>query len=127
MPLFIGFVQAGVPLGVTFSFLISAPMVNEVALTLLFGMFGWKVATLYLGLGMGLSVAIVAGWVIGRLKMEAYLEDWVRDMPKTSAQFEDAGATLADRIQGGFAAVREIVGKVWPISLYTTPCRLKFA
>jgi len=115
VPLFIGFVQAGVPLGVTFSFLISAPMVNEVALTLLFGMFGWKVALLYLGLG--LSVAIVAGWIIGRLKMEAYLEDWVRDMPRTSAQFEDAGATLADRIQAGFASVREIVGKVWPYIL----------
>ena len=115
VPLFIGFVQAGVPLGVMFSFLISAPMVNEVALTLLFGMFGWKVAMLYLGLG--LSVAIVAGWVIGRLKMEAYLEDWVRDMPKTSATFEDAGTTLADRIEGGFAAVREIVGKVWPYIL----------
>ena len=70
VPLFIGFVQAGVPLGVTFSFLISAPMVNEVALTLLFAMFGWKVALLYLGLG--LSVAIVAGWIIGRLKMEAH-------------------------------------------------------
>ncbi len=79
VPLFIGFVQAGVPLGVTFSFLISAPMVNEVALTLLFALFGWKVALLYLGLG--LTVAIVAGWVIGRLKMEAYLEDWVREMP----------------------------------------------
>ena len=115
VPLFIGFVQAGVPLGVTFSFLISAPMVNEVALTLLFGMFGWKVALLYMGLG--LSVAIVAGWIIGRLKMEAYLEDWVRDMPKTSAKFEDAGATLADRIEGGFASVREIVGKVWPYIL----------
>ena len=73
VPLFIGFVQAGVPLGVTFSFLISAPMVNEVALTLLFGLFGWKVAALYLGLG--LTVAIVAGWVIGRLKMEL---DWLR-------------------------------------------------
>lgn len=115
VPLFIGFVQAGVPLGVTFSFLISAPMVNEVALTLLFGMFGWKVALLYLGLG--LTVAIVAGWIIGRLKMEAYLEDWVRDMPKTVAQFDDTGTTLADRIQGGFAAVREIVGKVWPYIL----------
>ena len=115
VPLFIGFVQAGVPLGVTFSFLISAPMVNEVALTLLFGLFGWKVALLYLGLG--LSVAIVAGWVIGRLKMEAYLEDWVRDMPKTSARFEDAGTTLAGRIEGGFSAVKEIVGKVWPYIL----------
>ncbi|MDP3616972.1 MAG: permease, partial [Rhodoferax sp.] len=115
VPLFIGFVQAGVPLGVTFSFLISAPMVNEVALTLLFGMFGWQVALLYLGLG--LSVAIVAGWVIGRLKMEAYLEDWVRDMPRTTAQFEDTGMTLGDRIEGGFHAVREIVGKVWPYIL----------
>ena len=115
VPLFIGFVQAGVPLGVTFSFLISAPMVNEVALTLLFGMFGWKVAVLYLVLG--LTVAIVAGWIIGRLKMEAYLEDWVRDMPKTAARFEDAGMTLAERIQGGFSAVREIVGKVWPYIL----------
>lgn len=115
VPLFIGFVQAGVPLGVTFSFLISAPMVNEVALTLLFGMFGWKVALLYLGLG--LSVAIVSGWFIGRLKMEAYLEDWVRDMPKTSAHFDEAGVTLADRVQGGFAAVKEVVGKVWPYIL----------
>ena len=115
VPLFIGFVQAGVPLGVTFSFLISAPMVNEVALTLLFGMFGWKVALLYLGLG--LAVAIVAGWVIGRLGMETYLEDWVRDMPRTSADFDAAGMTLAERMQGGFAAVREIVGKVWPYIL----------
>lgn len=115
VPLFIGFVQAGVPLGVTFSFLISAPMVNEVALTLLFGLFGWKVALLYLGLG--LSVAIVAGWVIGRLKMEAHLEDWVRDMPKMSADFDPGQTTLADRVQAGFASVREIVGKVWPYIL----------
>jgi uncharacterized membrane protein YraQ (UPF0718 family) len=64
-------------------------MVNEVALTLLFSMFGWKVALLYLGLG--LSVAIVAGWVIGRLKMESHLEDWVRDMPRMSAKFEATG------------------------------------
>jgi uncharacterized membrane protein YraQ (UPF0718 family) len=115
VPLFIGFVQAGVPLGVTFSFLISAPMVNEVALTLLFSLFGWKVAALYLGLG--LTVAIVAGWVIGRLKMEAHLEDWVRDMPKLSADFEPGQTTLADRVQAGFAAVKEIVGKVWPYIL----------
>ena len=115
VPLFIGFVQAGVPLGVTFSFLISAPMVNEVALTLLFGMFGWKVALLFLGLG--LSVAIVAGWIIGRLKMESYLEDWVRDMPRMSADFAASGMTLGDRIQGGFQAVKEIVGKVWPYIL----------
>ena len=75
VPLFIGFVTAGVPLGVTFSFLISAPMVNEVALVLLAGMFGWKVAGLYLG--TGLLTAIVAGWIIGRLRMEKYVEEWV--------------------------------------------------
>ena len=75
VPLFIGFVEAGVPLGVTFSFLISAPMVNEVALVLLFGLFGWKVAALYLG--TGLVIAIVAGWVLGRLRLERYVEDWV--------------------------------------------------
>jgi uncharacterized membrane protein YraQ (UPF0718 family) len=115
VPLFIGFVQAGVPLGVTFSFLISAPMVNEVALALLFGLFGWKIAALYLGLG--LSVAIVAGWVIGRLKMEAHLEDWVRDMPKVRAVPGADGLTLSDRIEGGFSSVREIVGKVWPYIL----------
>ena len=75
VPLFIGFVTAGVPLGVTFSFLISAPMVNEVALALLFGLFGWKVAALYLG--TGLAIAIVAGWVIGRLRLEGWVEPWV--------------------------------------------------
>lgn len=115
VPLFIGFVQAGVPLGVTFSFLISAPMVNEVALVLLFGMFGWKVATLYLGLG--LAIAILAGWVIGRLKMEAYLADWVRNMPRVQASADLSDLTLAERIDAGFASVREIVGRVWPYIL----------
>ena len=112
VPLFIGFVQAGVPLGVTFSFLISAPMVNEVALTLLFGLFGWKIALLYLGLG--LSVAMTAGWVIGRLKMEAHLEEWVQQMPKVSADDPLQNVSLAERVDGGFGAVRQIVGKVWP-------------
>jgi uncharacterized protein len=112
VPLFIGFVQAGVPLGVTFSFLISAPMVNEVALTLLFAMFGWNIALLYLGLG--LSVAIVAGWVIGRLRMETWLEDWVRDMPHVAASAREDKLSLGERLDAGFAAVREIVGKVWP-------------
>ena len=115
VPLFIGFVQAGVPLGVTFSFLISAPMVNEVALTLLLGLFGWKVALLYLSLG--LFIAIVAGWVIGRLKMEAYLEDWVRDMPKIQATAGDTSMPLYERINAGFSSVREIVGRVWPYIL----------
>jgi uncharacterized membrane protein YraQ (UPF0718 family) len=115
VPLFIGFVQAAVPLGVTFSFLISAPMVNEVALALLFALFGWKIAALYLGLG--LSIAIISGYIIGRLKMEAHLEDWVRNMPHTSATVEGDTLTLTDRIHAGFASVREIVGKVWPYVL----------
>ena len=112
VPLFIGFVQAGVPLGITFSFLISAPMVNEVALTLLFSMFGWKVAGLYLILG--LSVAIVSGWVIGKLKLENYLEDWVKNMPKTVASIGNDQLTLSDRIESGKTSVKEIVTKVWP-------------
>lgn len=112
VPLFIGFVQAGVPLGVTFSFLIAAPMVNEVALTLLIGLFGWKIALLYMGLG--LSIAIVAGWVIGRLKMEAHLEDWVRDMPRVAVTDATGAMLLSERLDAGIASVREIVGKVWP-------------
>jgi uncharacterized membrane protein YraQ (UPF0718 family) len=115
VPLFIGFVQAGVPLGVTFSFLIAAPMVNEVALTLLFALFGWKIAALYLGLG--LTVAIVAGWVIGRLKMEPHLEDWVRNMPHVKVSADVAALSLGERIDAGFTAVREIVGRVWPYIL----------
>lgn len=115
VPLFIGFVQAGVPLGVTFSFLISAPMVNEVALTLLFGLFGWKTALLYMSLG--LTVAIVSGWIIGRLKMENHLEDWVRDIPRTEANVGEDALTLAERSSSGWNAVRDIVGKVWPYIL----------
>ncbi len=115
VPLFVGFVQAGVPLGVTFSFLIAAPMVNEVALALLFGMFGWRVALLYMGLG--LMIAIVAGWVLGQLKMEKYLEDWVRDIPRVSTSLGDQSVTLSERIDAGLTSVREIVGKVWPYVL----------
>jgi len=113
VPLFIGFLSAGVPLGVTFSFLISAPMVNEVALALLFGLFGWKVAGLYLALGLG--VAIVAGLVIGELKMERHLEDWVRAM-HSGQPVKYVGETLcwAERIDAGVAHVKDIVGKVWP-------------
>lgn len=111
VPLFIGFLQAGIPLGVTFSFLISAPMINEVALILLFGMFGWKVALLYLVLG--LVIAIVAGWLIGQLHMEGYLEDWVRDMPKEYTVINEDNISLTERIQYGFYAVRDIVSKIW--------------
>ncbi len=112
VPLFIGFLSAGVPLGVTFSFLVSAPMVNEVALVLLLGLFGWKVALLYLTLG--LLVAIAAGIVIGRLNMEDQLEDWVRQIQASRAA-PSSGPILSwpDRFAAGWTHVRQIVGKVW--------------
>ena len=113
VPLFIGFLSAGVPLGVTFSFLISAPMVNEVALVLLFGMFGWKVAGLYLV--MGLLIAIVAGLVIGKLKMERHLEDWVQKIHAGEGIVHtDQAISWIERFEAGWAHVKEIVGKVWP-------------
>lgn len=111
VPLFIGFVTAGVPLGVTFSFLISAPMVNEIALVLLYGMFGWKVAALYLSTGLAISIA--AGWIIGRLKMEKHVEDWVYKIPGGGAGVEEQELTWAERIRLGLGAVKDIVGKVW--------------
>ncbi|MBM3163344.1 MAG: permease [Chlorobi bacterium] len=114
VPLFIGFLQAGVPLGVTFSFLISAPMVNEVALALLFGMFGWKVALLYMA--MGLLVAIVAGMTIGRLGMERWIEEWVQQLQQNcscGAIETDEAMSWKSRLQNGVTHVREIVGKVW--------------
>jgi uncharacterized membrane protein YraQ (UPF0718 family) len=112
VPLFIGFVSAGVPLGVTFSFLIAAPMVNEVALGLLFGLVGWQVALTYLG--FGLTIAIVSGWVIGRLHLEHLLQDWVRNVRAGAVDLPAAQITMVQRIKAGLEAVRDIVGKVWP-------------
>ena len=111
IPLFLGFVESGVPLGVTFSFLIAAPMINEVAVILLFGMFGWKVAAIYVL--TGLIIAIVAGWVIGRLKLEHWVQDWVYATKMGNNGEGDEKPGLADRIRFGYDAVREIVGKVW--------------
>jgi uncharacterized membrane protein YraQ (UPF0718 family) len=111
VPLFIGFVTTGVPLGVTFSFLISAPMVNEIALVLLFGLFGWKVAALYMG--TGLMIAIVAGWIIGRLKLERYVEEWVYAIKPGSNNLLDEKIDFAGRLAAGREAVRDIVGRVW--------------
>ena len=117
VPLFMGFVTAGVPLGVTFSFLVTAPMVNEVALVLLFGLFGWKVAALYMG--TGLFIALLTGVVIGRLHMEKHLEDWVRELTSSKGgalqvQHVDERLSWAERFQFGLDAVKEIVLKVWP-------------
>ncbi len=111
VPLFLGFVQAGVPLGVTFSFLIAAPMVNEIALVLLYGLLGWKVAALYLV--TGLLIAMVSGWFIGRLKLEKWIEDWVQELRAAEAIVFEEKLTWADRIAHGREAVRDIVGKVW--------------
>lgn len=111
VPLFVGFVSAGVPLGVTFSFLIAAPMINEVALGLLFALLGLKVALIYLVFGLG--VAILSGWIIGRLKLEAWLEEWVRNVRVGSTDFEPEHLTIVDRIRAGIEAIKEIVGKVW--------------
>jgi len=111
IPLFLGFVESGVPLGITFSFLIAAPMINEVAVILLFGLFGWKTALIYVG--TGLTIAIIAGWVIGKLKLEKWVADWVY-----KTKFGDAGITvekitLTNRLKFGYDAIKEIVGKVW--------------
>jgi hypothetical protein len=115
IPLFIGFVEAGVPLGVTLSFLISAPMVNEIALVLLFGLFGWKVAALYLT--TGLVIAMVSGWIIGRLRMENHIEDWVRELRSNGNPLILGGMNWSGRIDYAWQAVKDIVGKVWPYLL----------
>jgi uncharacterized membrane protein YraQ (UPF0718 family) len=111
IPLFLGFVESGVPLGVTFSFLIAAPMINEVAVILLFGLFGWKTALIYVS--TGLVIAIVAGWTIGKLKLEGWVEDWVYQTRFGSANIEEEKLSWPKRIGYGYDAVREIVGKVW--------------
>ena len=111
VPLFIGFVTTGVPLGVTFSFLIAAPMINEVALVLLLGLFGWRIAAIYAS--TGLFIAIVAGWVIGRLGMERYVEDWVYAAHFGDAVTAEPMVSWSGRVRFGIDAVRDIVGKVW--------------
>jgi uncharacterized protein len=111
IPLFLGFVESGIPLGVTFSFLIAAPMINEVAVILLFGMFGWKVAAIYVG--TGLVIAITAGWVIGKLKLEKFVESWVYEIKAGVNGDGEEKIRFSDRVQAGYNAVQEIVGKVW--------------
>lgn len=111
IPLFIGFVESGIPLGVTFSFLIAAPMINEVALVLLFGLFGWKTALLYASTGW--MIAIISGWVIGKLRVERFVEEWVYEIKAGDFQMEEVKVTFNDRFQAGYTAVVDIVSKVW--------------
>lgn len=111
IPLFLGFVEARIPLGVTFSFLIAAPMINEVAVILLFGLFGWKTAVIYIL--TGLLIAIAAGWIIGRLKLERFVEPWVYEIKSAGNNADEEKMNFAVRIDYGVTAVKDIVSKVW--------------
>ena len=110
VPLFIGFVESGVPLGVTFSFLISSPMVNEVALIMLWGLFGWRIALIYIG--TGLLVAIVAGIIIGRLKMEKYVQDYVWKMQVGNGEIVEN--SFREKLQYGRGYTLGLLKKIWP-------------
>jgi uncharacterized protein len=110
VPLFIGFVEAGVPLGVTFSFLISSPMVNEVALIMLWGLFGWKVALIYTGTGVVL--AIISGIVIGKLRMEKYVQDYVWEMKV--GDMEEARTSFRDKLFYARDYTKDLLKKLWP-------------
>ncbi len=111
IPLFLGFVEAGIPVGVTFSFLIASPMINEVAVVLLFSLFGWKTALIYVA--AGLIIAITAGWIIGKLKLQHWIQDWVYQTRSGTSGNENEKINFSDRIQSGYNSVKEIVGKVW--------------
>lgn len=102
VPLFIGFVRGGIPIGVTFSFLITSPLVNEVALALFLGMFGWKITLIYAASGIVLGT--LGGWVLGKLQVQHYLSDWVKEMLASAERQEEAyaesPATFSQRLPG---------------------------
>jgi len=112
IPLFLGFIETGIPVGITFSFLIAAPMINEVAVMMLFSLFGWEVGVIYIL--MGLVIAITAGWIIGKLHLEKWLQDWVRNLKFGESSNDNELLTIDDRIQAGKIAVKDILGKIWP-------------
>lgn len=111
IPLFLGFVEAGIPIGVTFSFLIAAPMINEVALVLLVGMFSWKVAIIYAV--TGLAIAILAGFIIEKLGLQNYVADWVFQMKSKKQDYQEQNINFTQRLEAGTTAVKDIVGKIW--------------
>lgn len=113
VPLFIGFVQAGIPLGITFSFLITSPLMNEVAFVLLLGLFGWKVALLYLA--SGITIGVISGIILGRMKLERYVEGFVYEIQQHSGSRTvlEEKLTWAERFERATEGTREIVGKVW--------------
>ncbi len=111
IPLFVGFVEAGIPIGVTFSFLIAAPMINEVALVLLIGLFGFKVAIIYVV--TGLTIAILTGFILEKLKLQKYVADWVYQIQTKQVNESELILSFEKRIEAGFIAVKEIVSKIW--------------
>lgn len=113
VPVFIGFLEAGIPLGVTFSFLIASPMVNEIALVMLWGLFGWKIALIYIGTGV--IVAIISGILIGKLKLEKYVEDYVWEMKSAALEMETP--TMKQRLMEAYQYVGQILRKIWPYVL----------
>jgi uncharacterized membrane protein YraQ (UPF0718 family) len=116
VPGFIGFVAAGVPLGITMSFLIASPMVNEVAVVLLYGLFGWRIAVVYVAAGV--SVAVAAGWIIGRLHLERWIESFVFETTLRGRSVDLSGAlSWGDRFAIGREEVKTILRKIWPYLL----------
>lgn len=112
VPLFIGFLKGGVPLGVTFSYLIAAPMVNEVAMALLWGLFGFKVTAIYVGFGV--SLAILGGIAIGLLRLKKWVEPFIWSIQAGALEDAAESLTLGDRIRQGWRSSKEIFGSVWP-------------
>jgi uncharacterized protein len=110
VPLFIGFVESGVPLGVTFSFLVSSQMVNEIALIMLWGLFGWKIALIYIG--SGVMIAIISGIVIGKLRLERFVQDYVYKikMGETAATEQ----TFRERLSNARNYTVPLLKKIWP-------------
>jgi len=111
IPLFLAFVETGIPLGVVFSFLIAAPMINEVAVVMLFSLFGWKVGMVYIL--SGLSIAVFAGWIIGKLRLERWLQDWVLAVRSGSDEPDMEVFSFQDRIKAGQTAVKDIFSRIW--------------
>ena len=114
VPLFIGFLSAGVPLGITLTFLIAAPMIDQIAVVMLAAMFGWKIAALYFA--FGIAVAIISGLILTRMNLERHLEDWVRNIQqgKVAASGGEFRPSWPERFDAAWASVKEIVGRVWP-------------
>ena len=116
IPLFLGFVESGIPLGVTFSFLIAAPLINEVAVVLLYGLFGWQTALIYTLTGF--VIAVFSGWIFGLLRLEKWVEPWIYQVTSGNSGIVEERLTFGNRVNRGIEAVKEIVGKIWIYVLF---------